>query len=79
VRRRKHHRPPNLRISRLNELKGLNMLSFGELIALASTVQPEGELAARLQSLLNTPFIQSETVIKDIHPRRPDVEGMGEK
>jgi hypothetical protein len=36
------------------------MLSFGELVALASTVQPEGELAARLQSLLNTPFIQSE-------------------
>lgn len=55
-----------------------DLLSFEDLVALASNAQPEGALAARLQSLLNTPFIQSESVIKDIHPRRPDVEGMGE-
>jgi endonuclease/exonuclease/phosphatase family metal-dependent hydrolase len=66
---------PNIAAERT---QGPDLLSFNELVALASTGQPEGELAARLQSLLNTPFIQSETVIKDIHPRRPNVEGMGE-
>ncbi len=55
-----------------------DLLSFQDLVALASSAQPEGALAARLQSLLNTPFIQSETVITDIHPRRPNVEALGE-
>ena len=38
-----------------------DLLSFDELVTLASTAKPEGGLGARLNSLLNTPFVQSES------------------
>lgn len=53
------------------------LLSFDELVALSGTAKPEGPLAARLESLLNTPFVQSEKTTGDIAPRRPDVKGLG--
>lgn len=53
------------------------LLSFDELVTLSGTAEPEGPLAARLDSLLNTPFVQSEKTTADIAPRRPDLKGLG--
>ncbi|MGA6983656.1 MAG: endonuclease/exonuclease/phosphatase family protein [Candidatus Sulfotelmatobacter sp.] len=53
------------------------LLSFEDLTALASTAQPEGVLAERLNALLNIPFVQSETTPLEIQPRRPSVTGLG--
>jgi hypothetical protein len=53
------------------------LLSFEDLVALASSAKPEGALAARLNALLNTPFVHSETVPKDIQPHRPNPTGLG--
>jgi endonuclease/exonuclease/phosphatase family metal-dependent hydrolase len=53
------------------------LLSFDELVTLSGTAKPEAALAARLDSLLNTPFVQSEKTAGDIAPRRPDVKGLG--
>ena len=52
-------------------------LSFGDLVALASSAKPEGALAARFNALLNTPFVHSETVPGDIQPHRPNLTGLG--
>lgn len=57
--------------------QNLALLSFEDLVALASTPKPEGALAARLNGLLNTPFVQSESTAADIQPRRPSVAGLG--
>lgn len=54
-----------------------DLLSFEELVSLASTAKPEGALGERLNSLLNTPFVQSETVSANIQPHRPTVNGLG--
>jgi hypothetical protein len=53
------------------------LLSFEDLVALASGAKPEGALAARFSALLNTPFVHSETGVPDIQPRRPSVAGLG--
>jgi endonuclease/exonuclease/phosphatase family metal-dependent hydrolase len=54
-----------------------DLLSFDELVTLASTAKPEGRLGARLNSLLNTPFVQSESAASEIQPHRPSVPGLG--
>jgi len=54
-----------------------DLLSFDDLVTLASTAKPEGALAARLNALLNTPFVQSEMAAAEIQPHRPSVEGLG--
>jgi endonuclease/exonuclease/phosphatase family metal-dependent hydrolase len=53
------------------------LLSFEDLVALASSAKPEGALAARFNALLNTPFVHSETVPGEIQPHRPNVTGLG--
>jgi endonuclease/exonuclease/phosphatase family metal-dependent hydrolase len=53
------------------------LLSFEDLVALASGAKPEGALAARFSALLNTPFVHSETGVPNIQPRRPSVAGLG--
>jgi endonuclease/exonuclease/phosphatase family metal-dependent hydrolase len=53
------------------------LLSFEDLVALASSAKPEGALAARFNALLNTPFVHSETVPGDIQPHRPNLTGLG--
>jgi hypothetical protein len=53
------------------------LLSFDELITLAATAKPEGALGARLDNLLNTPIVQSETINGNSRPHRPDVNGLG--
>jgi hypothetical protein len=54
-----------------------DLLSFQDLVALASTAKPEGVLAARFYALLNTPFVHSEPVTADTQPHRPSVTGLG--
>jgi endonuclease/exonuclease/phosphatase family metal-dependent hydrolase len=53
------------------------LLSFEDLVALASSAKPEAALAARFNALLNTPFLHSETVPGDIQPHRPNLTGLG--
>jgi hypothetical protein len=53
------------------------LLSFDELVTLAATAKPEGALGARLDSLLNTPIVQTEAINGDSKPHRPDVNGLG--
>jgi len=48
-----------------------DLLSFQDLVALASTAKPEGALAARIYALFNTPFVRSESVSADNRPHRP--------
>ncbi|MGA2353756.1 MAG: hypothetical protein ABSG02_04620 [Terriglobales bacterium] len=55
--------------------QGPDLLSFDELIALASSAKPEGALAARFNALLNTPFVNHEA--SNSQPHRPRVEGLG--
>ncbi len=52
-----------------------DLLSFEDLVTLASAAKPEGALAARLSALLNTPFV--ENAATDIQPHRPSVTGLG--
>ena len=58
-------------------LQNPDLLSFDELAVLASTAKPQGTLAARLNALLNTPFVHSETGTAGIQPHRPNVGGLG--
>jgi endonuclease/exonuclease/phosphatase family metal-dependent hydrolase len=59
------------------QLDNPELLSFNELAVLASTPKPEGALAARLDALLNTPFIHNEAASADDQPHRPTVRGLG--
>jgi endonuclease/exonuclease/phosphatase family metal-dependent hydrolase len=61
--------------ARAERSKDPNLLSFEDLVALTSTAKPEGALAARLNALLNTPFVQSAAA--EIQPHRPSVAGLG--
>ncbi len=54
-----------------------DLLSFDDLVALAATAKPEGALGAQLTSLLNTPFVHSETATMNAVPHRPTVSGLG--
>jgi endonuclease/exonuclease/phosphatase family metal-dependent hydrolase len=54
-----------------------DLLSFHDLLALASAAKPEGALAARFYALLNTPFVHTEAVTADMQPHRPSVTGLG--
>jgi hypothetical protein len=49
------------------------LLSFDELITLSSTAKPEGPLGARLETLLTTPFLDSDVSAAGIQPHRPGV------
>ncbi|MGA9304691.1 MAG: hypothetical protein WBW31_04720 [Candidatus Sulfotelmatobacter sp.] len=51
------------------------LLSFEDLVTLASTDKPEGALQAGLSALLDTPFVQSAAA--DIQPHRPTLPGLG--
>ena len=54
------------------------LLSFEDLVALASTAEPESSLEERLNTLLNTPFVRTERAAAYIRPNRPTVDGLGE-
>lgn len=52
-----------------------DLLSFDDLVALASSAKPERALAVRLHALLNTPFLNSDAATSQ--PHRPRVAGLG--
>ena len=49
-------------------------LSFDDLVTLSKTADPTGDLAQRLDSLLNTPFLHEDPSAK---PLRPNVPTLG--
>lgn len=53
------------------------ILSFEDLISLAATADPQGQVGARLNALLNTPFVHRETPSGDMQPHRPNIAGLG--
>lgn len=56
---------------------GPELLRFDELTALSSIAKPTGELGARLQGLLTTPFVSSNGSGIEIRPLRPIVQNDG--
>jgi endonuclease/exonuclease/phosphatase family metal-dependent hydrolase len=55
--------------------QGPYLLSFDDLVALASSARPEGALGARFNALLNTPFVNNDAASSE--PHRPRVVGLG--
>ena len=53
------------------------LLSFDELVTLSSTAKPDGDLAAHLNSILTTPFVNNEASAAGIEPHRPAVINLG--
>src|ERR1700683_358258 len=53
------------------------LLSFDELVTLSSTAKPDGQLGARLDNLLTTPFVNNDATAAGIEPHRPSVEKLG--
>ena len=51
-----------------------DLLSFDDLVTLSKTAEPTGDLAHRLDSLLNTPFLHDDPSAK---PHRPNVPKLG--
>ncbi|MFY9907071.1 MAG: endonuclease/exonuclease/phosphatase family protein [Terriglobales bacterium] len=51
-----------------------DLLSFDDLVVLASSAKPEGALGARFNALLNTPFVNNQAA--NSQPHRPRVEGL---
>jgi endonuclease/exonuclease/phosphatase family metal-dependent hydrolase len=56
---------------------GPDLLQFDELVALSSTAKPTGQLGAKLQGLLTTPFVSNDIKSSDARPVRPIVDGSG--
>jgi endonuclease/exonuclease/phosphatase family metal-dependent hydrolase len=54
--------------------KNPDILSFDDLVTLSKTAEPTVDLAHRLDSLLNTPFLHEDTSAKH---RRPNVANLG--
>jgi endonuclease/exonuclease/phosphatase family metal-dependent hydrolase len=53
------------------------ILSFEDLVTLAATADPQGQVGARLDALLNAPFVHRETPSGDLQPHRPNIAGIG--
>jgi endonuclease/exonuclease/phosphatase family metal-dependent hydrolase len=53
------------------------LLIYTELVALSQQETVDPPLAAKLQTLLTTPFINNEAYFSGTKPLRPDVEGLG--
>jgi endonuclease/exonuclease/phosphatase family metal-dependent hydrolase len=51
-----------------------DLLSFEDLVTLSKTADPTGDLAHRLDSLLNTPFLHED---RSANPHRPNVPNLG--
>jgi endonuclease/exonuclease/phosphatase family metal-dependent hydrolase len=49
------------------------LLSFHDLVTLSKTAEPTGELATRLDSLLNTPFTHDDPSAKPVRPEIPNL------
>jgi endonuclease/exonuclease/phosphatase family metal-dependent hydrolase len=53
------------------------LLSYQELVALDEQETVDAPLAAKLHTLLTTPFVNNEAYFKGTKPLRPDLKGMG--
>jgi endonuclease/exonuclease/phosphatase family metal-dependent hydrolase len=53
------------------------MLSYQELVALYEQETVDPALAAKLHTLLTTPFVNNEAYYSGVKPLRPDLKGMG--
>jgi len=53
------------------------LLSYQELVALGKEETVDPALAAKVQTLLTTPFVNNEAYFSGTKPLRPDVKGMG--
>jgi endonuclease/exonuclease/phosphatase family metal-dependent hydrolase len=53
------------------------LLSYAELVTLSQHETVDPALAAKLQTLLTTPFINNEAYFNGTKPLQPDVEGLG--
>ncbi len=53
------------------------MLNYQELVALGEQETVDPALAAKLHTLLTTPFINNEAYFNGVKPLRPDLKGMG--
>jgi endonuclease/exonuclease/phosphatase family metal-dependent hydrolase len=53
------------------------MLSYQELVALGEQETVDPALAAKLHTLLTTPFVNNEAYFNGTKPLRPDLKGMG--
>jgi endonuclease/exonuclease/phosphatase family metal-dependent hydrolase len=67
-------KPPQPREAALEDPE---LLSFDELVGLSSTTKPEGQLAARLATLLTTPFVHNDASALGVEPHHPSVENLG--
>lgn len=52
-------------------------LKFDELVQLEQTDPPEGQLAARLDKLLHTPFVSNEAYLSGAKPNSPSSPSLG--
>jgi endonuclease/exonuclease/phosphatase family metal-dependent hydrolase len=53
------------------------MLTYQELVALGEQETVDPALAAKLHTLLTTPFVNNEAYFNGVKPLRPDLKGMG--
>jgi endonuclease/exonuclease/phosphatase family metal-dependent hydrolase len=53
------------------------LLSYQELVTLGKEETVDPALAAKVQTLLTTPFVNNEAYLSGTKPLRPDVKGMG--
>jgi endonuclease/exonuclease/phosphatase family metal-dependent hydrolase len=53
------------------------LLNYQELVALSEQETVDPALAAKLQTLLTTPFVNNEASLSGTKPLRPDIKGMG--
>lgn len=56
---------------------GPQLLTMKELVELSDTPQPAGELKAKVDALLNTPFVSNDSSLAQGKPRRPVVPELG--
>lgn len=54
-----------------------SLLSFDELVTLSLTATPEKQLAARLDALLTTPFVENDASAAGVQAHRPTVDNLG--
>lgn len=54
-----------------------DLLTFDEILKLSDTEEPASPLAAKLERLLTTPFVDNEAELAAIQPHRPAVEEIG--
>jgi hypothetical protein len=69
-------RKPHLREA-LIRFQGNEKLRFPDLVTLAAIDPPLAELQARLQRVLEEPFISNEATLSGAKPKAPFVRGIG--